>query len=165
MPRQQLRCTAMEERPFSLSLCSQALRRKVIISPSKDIDMETTAQSGVRHDGNSLYGRGYRVKCFTSIHGRQHVDIAASRAAVQTGDDPQNQRFVRSLALSPSVPSCPYLIGSLLITNSQSHQPHWDGHSSGLLLEILIPHCHGSMNHRDYPFIASPPSSDPDCTG
>ena len=50
----------------------------------------------------------------------------------------------------------PYVrkIGSLLKI-SQSHQTHWDGHSSGCC-SILVPHCRGSMDHRSYPFIAFP---------
>src|SRR6266403_5622750 len=68
--------------------------------PAKDIDMDAIAQSGVRHSGNSLYGRGHPVKSFKSVRGRPHVDIAT----VQTGD-PQNQRSVHLLASSRSVPS------------------------------------------------------------
>ena len=49
-------------------------------------EMETVAQSGVRHGGNSLYGRGHPVKSFKSSAEGQHVDIANVRATVQTGD-------------------------------------------------------------------------------
>jgi hypothetical protein len=71
---------------------------------AKDIDMETIAQRGVRHGGNSLYGRGYPVKSFKSVRGRQSVDTAAVGAPVPTGH-PQNQRSVSSSVLGRSLPS------------------------------------------------------------
>jgi len=95
------------------------------------VDMETIAQCGVRHCGNSLYGRGHQVKSFKSVRGQQHVDIADVRATVQTGDR-QKQRSVPSLVLGVQ----PCSIDRVSIDHSQSHQTHWDGRASGLLLEL-----------------------------